>query len=598
MAKRESMKILRGLIRQITLLFLLSILVTGMLADFGQRILGDINTKQQMEERAADMAGEVRMAVEEYPAHAWLLQYWASHAEEMDVEYDVDYVTGTKTREKAEYLVKHYPGVPLQYLSTETVEALPEEDQKLYAEVIYSWFITRINEIKRANGVDYLFGVLAKEPFKEQFYLFSAADADAVRGTQYEQVYPLGTRAPVSDFVTLAMRYASKNVEHLADAGKYLDYYSSLGMVEDQYLLVGITYSVPAVTERARNVARQGTFFAMIHQLILASLLLSLLYFVLIKPLKQVQKSIRAYKESKESEEVIRTLQTVHPNNEIGQLSEDVMEMTQELDDHIHRMESITAERARIGTELGLATNIQLGMLPSTYPAFPDRKDFDIFGLMDPAREVGGDFYNYFLVDDDHLCFLIADVSGKGIPASLVMMAMQITLGVGARQGKSPAEILEEANNTLCARNNTEMFVTVWLGILELSTGKLMASNAGHEYPALCPPGGRFELVKNKHSFVVGGMEDMTYHEYTLQLAPGARLFLYTDGVPEATDAQQQMFGTDRMLDALNEGTNDSPEGVIERMRQRVDDFVQEAEQFDDLTMLCLEYRGCDGRTQ
>ncbi|MBQ9415083.1 MAG: serine/threonine-protein phosphatase [Clostridia bacterium] len=249
-------------------------------------------------------------------------------------------------------------------------------------------------------------------------------------------------------------------------------------------------------------------------------------------------------------------------------------------------------ESSRIETELNMASSIQADMLPSIYPAFPDRPEFDIYATMDPAKEVGGDFYEFFLVDDDHLCMVMADVSGKGVPAALFMMASKIILANNAMLGKSPAQILTDTNAAICSNNREEMFVTVWLGILELSTGKLTAANAGHEYPVLKKADGRFELVKDKHGFVIGGMNGMKYKEYELQLEPGSKLFLYTDGVPEATDAAQELFGTDRMLAALNENTSVDPEAILKQVRRAVDAFVEDAPQFDDLTMLCLEYRG------
>ena len=211
---------------------------------------------------------------------------------------------------------------------------------------------------------------------------------------------------------------------------------------------------------------------------------------------------------------------------------------------------------------------------------------------MDPTKEGGGDFYDFFLVDDDHLCMVVADVSGKGVPAALFMMASKIILQSCAMLGGSPAEILTKTNEAICSNNQEKMFVTVWLGILEISTGKLTAANAGHEYPALKRPDGTFELIKDKHGFVIGGMEGMKYKEYELTLEKGTKLFLYTDGVPEATDAGSKMFGTERMLAALNEHPEAAPEQLLKNVRHAVDGFVKEAEQFDDLTMLCIEYKG------
>ena len=249
-------------------------------------------------------------------------------------------------------------------------------------------------------------------------------------------------------------------------------------------------------------------------------------------------------------------------------------------------------ESSRLETELTMASSIQSDMLPNIYPAFPERPEFDIFASMDPAKEVGGDFYDFFLVDDDHLCLVMADVSGKGVPAALFMMASKIIIASHAKLGKTPAQILTDTNDAICSNNREEMFVTVWLGILELSTGKLTAANAGHEYPVLQQADGKFELVKDKHGFVVGGMDGIRYKEYELQMKPGSKLFLYTDGVPEATDAQGELFGTERMLDALNGDVAASPEQTLKQVRASVDGFVNEAEQFDDLTMLCVEYRG------
>ena len=281
----------------------------------------------------------------------------------------------------------------------------------------------------------------------------------------------------------------------------------------------------------------------------------------------------------------------IRTGDEIENLSLVMADMERELKEYEENLTKVTAEKERISTELSLATRIQTAMLPNTFPAFPDRNEFDIYASMDPAKEVGGDFYDFFLVDDDHLCLVIADVSGKGVPAALFMMASRIIIASNAKMGKSPAQILTDTNAAICSNNKEEMFVTVWLGILEISTGKLTAANAGHEYPMLKPANGKFTLYKDKHGFVIGGMDGIRYKEYEIQLDPGAKLFLYTDGVPEATDADREQFGTQRLLDALNSDTSAAPEQILKNVRGAVDAFVKEAEQFDDLTMLCIEYK-------
>jgi sigma-B regulation protein RsbU (phosphoserine phosphatase) len=316
-----------------------------------------------------------------------------------------------------------------------------------------------------------------------------------------------------------------------------------------------------------------------------------LMYFV-IGPLRKVQKNIRLYKDTKDSASVIKNLSTINSRNEIGQLATDTIDLAKEIKDYTDQIETNTAEKERIVTELSLAKRIQEAMLPNDFPAFPDRDDFDIYASMDPAKEVGGDFYDFLMIDEDHLYIAIADVSGKGVPAALFMMASRIVLANNAMMGKNPARILEDTNESICRHNKEEMFITVWLGILELSTGILTAANAGHEYPVIMQKGGRFEMLKDKHGFVVGGMENMKYDNYEIRMTRGTKLFLHTDGLTEATNEDQEMFGEARVIASLNTVSGQSPKQILKKVTSDVDNFVKEAEQFDDLTMLCLEYRG------
>ena len=277
--------------------------------------------------------------------------------------------------------------------------------------------------------------------------------------------------------------------------------------------------------------------------------------------------------------------------DEIEVLAESFAKISHKTVLYLDKVRTVTAEKERISTELQMANQIQESMLPSIFPAFPERKEFDIYAIMDPAREVGGDFYDFFLIDEDHLCVVMADVSGKGVPAALFMMISKIILQSCAMLGRSAGEILTKTNEALCSNNKMEMFVTVWLGILEISTGKVTAANAGHEYPVMMR-GGKFEIVKDKHGLVIGGLDGIKYHEYEMQLKPGDKLFLYTDGVVEATRNNNELFGTARMLKALNKMASGRPYEILRSVRSAVDDFVGDDEQFDDLTMLCLEYRG------
>lgn len=365
-------------------------------------------------------------------------------------------------------------------------------------------------------------------------------------------------------------------------------------LTKDGELAAVVGVEVPMMRIQSAAQALIKSIVLITFLVIVAVIIVFVLYLMkrLVGPVGVLSREVRRFGESGErTEEAVRSLSSIKTRDEIQTLAEQIDKMEQDMLSYVDNIRKITAEKERIGTELALAAKIQENMLPNSFPPFPDRSEFDLYATMTPAKEVGGDFYDFFLVDEDHLCLVMADVSGKGVPAALFMMASKTVLANNAMQGKSPAEILEETNAAVCARNQEEMFVTVWLGILEISTGKLVAANAGHEYPAICYGGGRYELYKDRHGFVIGGMSGMKYKNYELTLTPGTRLFVYTDGIPEATSRDNELFGTDRMVEALNENPSADPCETLKNVRSAVDGFVKDAEQFDDMTMLCLVYR-------
>ena len=242
-------------------------------------------------------------------------------------------------------------------------------------------------------------------------------------------------------------------------------------------------------------------------------------------------------------------------------------------------------------TELSMAMQIQESMLPDSLPTSREHPEFDLCASMDPAREVGGDFYDFFFTDDDHLALVIADVSDKGVPAALLMMSAKILIHYRARHGGTPAEILADVNDEMCEKNDAGMFVTVWMGILDIRNGTMVCVNAGHENPAVRRDG-EFRLFQDKHGLAVGVMPGIKYRDYTLELRPGDSVFVYTDGVPEANNEASELYGAQRLECALNHLADPSPQGVLQGVRADVDAFVGAAKQFDDLTMLCVEYCG------
>ena len=242
--------------------------------------------------------------------------------------------------------------------------------------------------------------------------------------------------------------------------------------------------------------------------------------------------------------------------------------------------------------ELNVASNIQRDMLPNIFPAFPERSEFDVYATMDPAKEVGGDFYDFFMIDQTHLAIVIADVSGKGVPAALFMVIAKTIIRNQAQSSLSPAEIFSRANEQLIENNGEGLFVTAYLGILDLRTGVLTYTNAGHNPPLLRQHDGAFEWLKLRPGFVLAGMEGMRYKEFQVTLAPGDMLFLYTDGVTEATNAAQELYGEKRLEEALNtaDAKNLDPNQLLPYIKAKVTDFVAGAPQADDITMLCLQF--------
>ena len=311
------------------------------------------------------------------------------------------------------------------------------------------------------------------------------------------------------------------------------------------------------------------------------------------KPLKQLAKAATGFAMGEEvfSRDDIIEL-PIRSNDEIGDLYHEIRFMQERIVDSAEKLARITAEREQVRTELNMAANIQSSVLPRRFPAFPGRPEFDLYASIEPAEEVAGDFYDFFLVDEEHLALVIADLSGNGVPAALFMMSARNIINYRTRMGGAPSEILTSVNAQLLKDNTLMMFVTVWLGILELSTGRLTCANAGHEHPILRCPDGVFQILEAKHGVLLGVIEGAAYQDYEFDLVPGSRLFLYTNGLAMACNAQERPFGTSRILQALNAHPDGSPRELLENVRDAANRFTGDARQSDDRTMLCLEFRG------
>ncbi len=302
--------------------------------------------------------------------------------------------------------------------------------------------------------------------------------------------------------------------------------------------------------------------------------------------LRNVSKSMVQNLEKDETIEV-----SIDTGDEIEELFNSFKQMYSDVKDYIRELSNVTAEKERIGAELDVAKHIQASMLPCIFPAFPERKEIDIYATMEPAKEVGGDFYDFFMVDDTHLAIVMADVSGKGVPAALFMVIGKTLIKDHTTPGRDLGKVFTEVNNLLCESNSEELFITAFEGVLDLVTGEFVYVNAGHEMPFICKAGGDFEPHRIRAAFVLAGMEGMKYRAGSMMLEPGDKIFQYTDGVTEATNINNELYGMERLGAILNKVKNVTPHEILPAVKKDIDEFVGEADQFDDITMLCLEYK-------
>ncbi|MBO4563107.1 MAG: PP2C family protein-serine/threonine phosphatase [Clostridia bacterium] len=475
----------------------------------------------------------------------------------------------------------------------------------------YETLRTELDRIKDSTKIEYLYAVYFEdvEDIHSLHYAINAkTEAELAAGASYTNMGTPCEEGSFEDDTLVILQQAVKSAK--SDNGTLEGYSSEYGHMLNGYRVImdgsGKAEGLICVEidiNRIRAGLRSYVYTVIsIAALFTAATVLLYLFNTkryLVGPIERIAKSsdsfVRKMQANTDPEELVFEDAGVKTGGELKLLADNVKSLADGVSTYMTNLKTATAEKERIGTELALATRLQAAFLPSVFPPFPERSEFDIYASMDPAKEVGGDFYDFYLIDDDHLCMTIADVSGKGIPAALFMMVSKIILQSCAMLGQSAGEVLTKTNEAICSNNKESMFVTVWIGILEISTGRLTCANAGHEYPAIMRNGGKFELMKDKHGLVIGAMDGVRYKEYELTLSPGDKLFVYTDGVPEAEDAHNEMFGTERMINALNENSGAEPARLLKNVRAAVDGFVSGAEQFDDLTMLCIEYKGKEG---
>ncbi|MBA4393366.1 MAG: hypothetical protein C0407_07420 [Desulfobacca sp.] len=285
-------------------------------------------------------------------------------------------------------------------------------------------------------------------------------------------------------------------------------------------------------------------------------------------------------------------LPPVKSHDEVGKMTEGFKTMQKSLKEYIQKLTETTAAKERMESELSIAREIQMSILPKIFPPFPERSEFDLYALIEPAREVGGDFYDFFLIDPTHLCFVIADVSGKGVPASLFMAVTKTLIKATAKAEITPADILTQVNTELASGNDAAMFVTIFCGILNTRTGEILYANAGHNPPLLIDKEGKVSYLQISGGLVLGVMEEICYQVESLHLQTGESLFMYTDGVTEAMNIKEELFSEERLQKDLTLAADRPIKEMINTLMQRINDFSGEALQSDDITMMVLQYKG------
>ena len=475
---------------------------------------------------------------------------------------------------------------------SKSVVGISEQDaMEMMESETYADIIGTLRAIKDSNELLYLYMIKPMDN-GTYYYLFDSDETEEACPYGYNEEYYPGVFEESKDILL-----TGAGVDPMISNEDYgwIITISYPYHVDGEFLgYIGIDISMDDVVADRMNFLYKTMIIVIGITIAFAVLYIMILNKTMVSPIKRMASAAKDYintstdattESSSISELKIKT------GDEIEQLCISLKTMEQDINAHIENLRTMTAEKERIGAELDIATHIQASMLPCIFPAFPDRPEIDIYATMDPAKEVGGDFYDFFMVDDTHLAIVMADVSGKGVPAALFMVIGKTLIKDHTTPGRDLGKVFSEVNNLLCESNSEEMFITAFEGVLDLVTGEFVYVNAGHEMPFICKAGGEFEPYKIRAAFVLAGMEDMKYRAGSMMLDPGDKIFQYTDGVTEATNVNNELYGMERLGLILNKVKSGKPDEILPAVKQDIDAFVGEAPQFDDITMLCLEYK-------
>ncbi len=520
--------------------------------------------------------------MEDHASLPWLIDYWAEHA-------DTLFADNNKTAKSVNIrnILNKLSRDTAYDVTPEEAASLSPEEQEAFAAYCYLDDQELFEQYQNDENYTIIFTVPSKSSDEEIIIFNSEERGDLnVLGSTID----IATIKEIVENTTAAMeaevwRWAFTTPDKMMLFATCVPFSEHVGYGNAKLygvLAADLVYGDMLYTNNIRNQV-------ILMMLIVLALILLCLYFIVPRPLAKVKECVSDYSNTKDTKELTEKLSSIRSRNEIGAFADEFSSLALEMERYTREMELLAGEKERVATELNVAQSIQMQMLPHV---FPHREEFSLFAAMTPAKEVGGDFYDCYMIDDDHLALTIADVSGKGVPAALFMAVSKTMLKNRTIVGGAPSKILSDVNNWLCEGNDNCMFVTVWLGILTISTGELICANAGHESPCIRFGDEAFRIVKAKRGQALGVLEGSKYRDENYTLSPGSALLVYTDGVPEANTSDESMFGKDRLESVLYTVLKDEgPEAIMQKVRAAVDEFAGDTPQYDDLTMLCLVMR-------
>ena len=532
-------------------------------------------------DRNAEHLEDVERYMEHFSALPWLVDYWTNHAPE--VKAQVDEWNYRELKDRDIHRLKH--------ITNKQAKRLAPAGQLDFAILAYIAIDKEFIHMYKVHDLDDLFLI---RPFDRHsaMTLFDA-ERTANGGCKLGEDFDIeGERSEWNNYARTVNsriywvwgRYTPED-----DFGFFRKI--SLGRKRHSVLL--------ATSFKRSDIYAHMTFIssfrieAMAYLSVTALITMLILYLMVLRPLSAMSGTIKRYHDDKDSRVAASVMDTIRFKNEIGDFAGEFTSLTEEIDRYTADVALLAGEKEKVNTELRMAASVQAQALPTGFPAFPGHSEFDVYAHMQPAKKIGGDFYDFFFADEKRLFFLIADVSDKGMPAALFMMSAKILINYIAHEGGTPGAVLSAVNDQLCQNNDAIMFVTIWMGMLDIETGTVVCANAGHEPPVTLDANGGASLCPaDVRDMPIGIMPGTVYEDYTITLQKGDGIFVFTDGVTDAKDASQEFYGEERLLDALSHASDHDPKGLVERVSDSLSAFVQTAEQFDDVTMLCLKYYG------